>query len=818
MKPRNQQRQFASAVSIFLCIAGMLSASTVHAKAPADYYNTVDTSSPATLKSSLHEIIDDHTRYPYTSSSTDTWDILELADQDPDNPSNVIDVYKNASYPKQGGGNTFYNREHSWPKSYGFPSDGSTNYPYTDAHHLFIADSGYNSSRSNKPYANCAVNCLEKFTEFNNNRGGSVDDSNWTEGSFSQGSWQTWQGRKGDVARALMYMAVRYEGGTHGITGVSEPDLILTDDRTLIENSNAGSNIAVAYMGLKSTLIQWHKEDPVDAFEIRHNDTVYSYQGNRNPFVDHPEYVACIFEGICSGGSGDTTPPLAPTGISATGGDNLVTLTWNPNNETDLAGYNIYRSDTAQNGYLKINSTLVNSSLYTDNSVLANSTYYYVISAVDNAANESTMSSEVFATTNEGTTPPVPQAWINELHYDNDGTDSNEFVEIAGTAGIDLAGWSLVAYNGNGGSSYKTITLSGTISDQSAGFGTLSFAATGLQNGAPDGIALVDNNNIVVQFLSYEGTLTATDGVATGLTSTDIGVSETSTTPIGYSLQLSGTGQSYSDFTWQSASNHTAGSMNTNQSFAGTTPVNELPIAAYTVDCTNLACLFDASASQDNDGTIESYTWNFGDGNSASGITPMHDYTTAGTYTVQLTVTDNNGGSSTKSNTITVTQAIYDPWINEFHYDNKGGDKNEFIEIAGNAGINLSNWRIEAYNGGDGKVYSTIALSGVISNQQNGYGTIAFNAQGLQNGSADALALIDNQNNVIQFISYEGVMTATDGAATGMTSIDIGVAENSSTSRNHSLQLSGSGKQYSDFTWQAPTNKSKGTINHNQTF
>ena len=101
---------------------------------PAGYYDSVDTSNPTVFRATLHAVIDDHLRYPYTSSSTDTWDILEMASEDPSNTNNILDVYKNASYAKQGGGNTFYNREHTWPKSYGFPDDGSSNYPYTDCH------------------------------------------------------------------------------------------------------------------------------------------------------------------------------------------------------------------------------------------------------------------------------------------------------------------------------------------------------------------------------------------------------------------------------------------------------------------------------------------------------------------------------------------------------------------------------------------------------------------------------------------------------------------------------------------------------------
>ena len=272
--------------------------------AQADYYAGVDKSSPQAMRDSLHAIIDDHTRFPYTSDATDTWDVLEIADENPDSPENIITIYRNATFPKKHGGNDFYNREHSWPKSYGFPDNGaSLNYPYTDMHHLFLSDVDYNFYRSNKPYDNCRSVCIGYATTANNDRGGVGGaypaDSNWTEGAYTDGGWETWSGRRGDVARALMYMDVRYEGGRHGLTGFAEPDLVLTDDRNLMDQSNTGVNEAVGYMGLLSVLLQWHKQDPVDLIETRHHETVADFQGNRNPFIDHPEWAACVFENDC---------------------------------------------------------------------------------------------------------------------------------------------------------------------------------------------------------------------------------------------------------------------------------------------------------------------------------------------------------------------------------------------------------------------------------------------------------------------------------------------------------------------------------------
>jgi hypothetical protein len=145
-----------------------------------------------------------------------------------------------------------------------------------------------------------------------------------------------------------------------------------------------------------------------------------------------------------------------------------------------------------------------------------------------------------------------------------------------------LANWKLIGYNGSGGAQYATVNLSGTIPDQQSCLGVLAFSFAGLQNGSPDGIALVDPTNTVVQFLSYEGAFMATDGPAVGLTSVDVGVSETSTTPVGQSLQLAGTGKQYSDFTWQAPQANTSSQKNTGQTFSDPSCVDTTPPAAPT--------------------------------------------------------------------------------------------------------------------------------------------------------------------------------------------------------------------------------------------
>jgi DNA/RNA endonuclease G (NUC1) len=133
--------------------------------------------------------------------------------------------------------------------------------------------------------------------------------------------------------------------------------------------------------------------------------------------------------------------------------------------------------------------------------------------------------------------PPPPDFHIVELHYDNDGTDAGEAIEVDGPAGANLAGWSVVFYNGGNGAPYGTISLSGILPNSCDGRGVVSATFAGIQNGAPDGIALVNPSGVAVEFLSYEGVMTATSGPANGQTSVDIGRDEDGDEALGLSLQ-----------------------------------------------------------------------------------------------------------------------------------------------------------------------------------------------------------------------------------------------------------------------------------------
>lgn len=296
------------------------------AASAANYYVSVNAANATVLRTTLHALIDDHQAYRYSVGTNncnlqapsfaecDVWDIVEYADQDPANPGRVLDVYRNRSYAKVAdrsgatGPNT-YNREHTWPNSLGFNdlsgTDGNGNAysPYVDGHMLHASASDYNADRGNKPYDNCAAGCTEGVTDVNNNSGGGSGtypgNSNWVAGpDGNTGSYEVWSKRKGNMARAILYMDVRYEGGTHA-NGQSEPDLIVTNNRSLLTITPSGQVPATGYMGVLDTLIAWHNADPPDEQEVLRNEAVYGFQGNRNPFIDHPEWVACLFQNQC---------------------------------------------------------------------------------------------------------------------------------------------------------------------------------------------------------------------------------------------------------------------------------------------------------------------------------------------------------------------------------------------------------------------------------------------------------------------------------------------------------------------------------------
>ncbi len=243
---------------------------------PPGYYSSA-TGTGSTLKGQLNNIIDGHTTLPYSDSTSpylDTRTALQVTDDaTPNNPNDHLIrlVYNNGvaidvsglSGPPAGWDNGItWNREHSWPQDRGVsstsPPDG------TDLHHLLPSFNSDNSERGNL------------------NFGGAFGAQ--SRGQVNDGGLKYYPGNMdaGLIARAQFYMAVRYDGADSG-----------TVDLELASGNPATGGTT---LGDLNRLIEWHFAVPPDAFERRRNQVIYdNYQGNRNPFVDHPEYAWSIF-------------------------------------------------------------------------------------------------------------------------------------------------------------------------------------------------------------------------------------------------------------------------------------------------------------------------------------------------------------------------------------------------------------------------------------------------------------------------------------------------------------------------------------------
>ncbi|MFI5561660.1 endonuclease I family protein [Amycolatopsis japonica] len=225
-----------------------------------DYYQDALGKTGPELKAALHKIISTNTKLTYDQ----VWDGIRATDEDPANKANVVLLYSGRSQAKtaNGGGVDDWNREHVWAKSHG--DFGTAVGPGTDLHHLRAEDASVNSTRGNKDF-DAGGSPVEEAP-------GSLTDDD---------SFEPRDAVKGDVARMILYMAVRYDG-TDGF-----PDL---------EPNDAVDNGSKPNIGRLSVLLTWNTQDPPDATEQRRNQVIYDqFQHNRNPFIDHPEWAASIY-------------------------------------------------------------------------------------------------------------------------------------------------------------------------------------------------------------------------------------------------------------------------------------------------------------------------------------------------------------------------------------------------------------------------------------------------------------------------------------------------------------------------------------------
>ncbi|MEQ8821087.1 MAG: endonuclease [Sumerlaeia bacterium] len=789
-----------------------MAAGSAWAAPPANYYDTADTTNGTTLRSSLHNIIDGHTVYSYTAA----YDIIADANEDPNNSNNTILFYTGRSTPKtnQGGNDSDpatggYNREHIWPQS-AFNENSPMK---SDMHALLPADADANGRRSNYPFHTVTTSTYEFF-------GNKVDTDNFAAGNI----FEPRDAVKGDVARALFYMDVRYEGDS------GEPNLALS-------SSGYPTGTGSALMGYLDELLAWHAADPVDQFEIDRHEYIYGFQNNRNPFIDHPEWVDCVYNNNCSN---DTTPPDPPMGLAANGGDGSVSLTWNANSEGDLDGYNVYRSTTMGGPYSQINGALVPAPSYVDNTVTNGVTYYYVVTAVDTANNESNDSTPASATPETGpglivAGPMAEPATISSLrttafdapwNFDvtiiddqaNPGADSDptlisQIVFTPGT-GNDFANWTSVlagarltdgthSVNGTVGAAGLTFALTNGLNEigHIADNGTKTYQ---LKVWLKESATGVDNGNLVFA-LASSGIATEAAGSSTvGSSSADSGSTNNAIEVVATELRFASQPPDTIVATDFAASVHATdkyGRRDTDASGNVTLSLDTVNAGILSA-AGGLTKALAAGLASWSDLEIDTGEAGVGLLANATGFAEKRSES--------FDVLPSGGGSGTPV------------FVNEIHYDNDGGDTGEFIEVAGPAGTDLSGWTIVLYNGSSSlrSPYSpTMNLSGTIPDSTgNGFGFLSFFQAGIQNGDPDGLALVDDSNTLIQFLSYDGSFVAASGIAAGLTSENIG-GEPTTTPIGESLQLTGTGSVYEDFTWAASTaTNTAGALNGSQTF
>lgn len=254
---------------------------------PSAYYESAIGKSGYVLKAALHNIIKAHTVKGYSalwtfyeSHSLDNYYekdgfILDIYSENPSgSESYVYTKVTNqcGNYSAEGG---CYNREHSFPKSW---FGGKIEPMNSDVHHIFATDGFVNSKRSGYPYGEVAT---ASFTSTNNSKLGIAT----TTLGYSGTVFEPIDEFKGDLARAHLYMAVRYEDVISTWTNNSVYGAAILD----------GSSDQVFKPWVITMLLRWHKNDPVSQKEIDRNEAGFTHQGNRNPFIDHPEYVDQIW-------------------------------------------------------------------------------------------------------------------------------------------------------------------------------------------------------------------------------------------------------------------------------------------------------------------------------------------------------------------------------------------------------------------------------------------------------------------------------------------------------------------------------------------
>lgn len=414
----------------------LLSSWLCDAQAPSGYYNSA-TGTGYTLKTQLYNIIKGHTDRGYAG----LWTTYQTSDRDNqnENDNTIFDLYSEnpngidpynyiystdqcGTYAKEG---DCYNREHMVPQSV----FNSSSPMVSDAHFIPPTDGKVNGMRSDYPHGNVTST---SWTSLNGSKLGTSAVSGYTGTVFEPNP-----AFKGDIARMYFYFATRYE---NVIASYTYP----------MFNKTSNQVFTTAF---RDMLLAWHAADPVSAREIARNNAIYARQGNRNPFIDNPNYVNMIW----GGGTSDTTPPSVPSNLIASSiTATSFTLSWTASTDNvGVTGYNVY-----QNGSLK---TTVTGTSTTVSGLTSSTTYSFTVKAKDAAGNISGSGTTLNVTTSSSA-PTVSDLYFSEYV---EGSSNNKALEITNRTGvsINLSAYSIKKQTNGAGSWSAGLTLSGTLAN-----------------------------------------------------------------------------------------------------------------------------------------------------------------------------------------------------------------------------------------------------------------------------------------------------------------------------------------------------------------
>ncbi|WP_223607951.1 endonuclease [Chryseobacterium sp. OSA05B] len=414
----------------------ILISSLVSAQIPAGYYDGAVGLTGYALKSKLHDIIaEKNVNWHYG----DLQEYYKQTDLDvyydhnnTNNPSNgnyiLLDIYSEIpggadayeynSTQLQGSGSITgegiaWNREHMIPQST-FSTGDIGNYPmYSDLFYIVPVDAWINQRRSNYPYGVVGSTIYHSFTN------GSKIGNDATPGlAYTGRVYEPINEFKGDVARALLYFAVRYEGKLNGFN--HNAGTTPANDESQLDGTEERA-FEPAYITM---LKQWNALDPVSQREIDRNNTVYSIQKNRNPFIDNPGWVDLIWSE-----TPDTTAPSAPTNLSVVQQNaNFVNLSWTPSTDTDVLGYKIY-----MNGAATPIATTKSTSISIDR-LTPSTTYTFTVKSYDKGYLESPMSNVATSAT------IASDGFAKDLMITKyiEGSGNNKAIEITNKTGHEV--------------------------------------------------------------------------------------------------------------------------------------------------------------------------------------------------------------------------------------------------------------------------------------------------------------------------------------------------------------------------------------------